>query len=79
MPLLARDSSKPTTAYHILLSPFEHHPPNRPPLVRINTVTMAEFVRAQIFGTTFEITSRFVATSPGAHGTRIPGCERRQQ
>lgn len=27
---------------------------------------MAEFVRAQIFGTTFEITSRFAALSQGA-------------
>lgn len=27
---------------------------------------MAEFVRAQIFGTTFEITSRFVARDPEA-------------
>ena len=34
---------------------------------------MAEFVRAQIFGTTFEITSRYILTEPsslGAHTDR---------
>jgi hypothetical protein len=36
---------------------------------------MAEFVRAQIFGTTFEITSRY-AGQPGAGGVSATSCLR---